>query len=209
MLHNRFDLQRTYCPRDYTKVLRKLFTITGKPMRRFIALGCGNGDIFTAAARFASESCMFVGIEGGSLVGACLGDEFVHASMIISRQLQRPIRGIQKETLFSDSKHIIESKDNDKITAIHLYDGGILSKAVIEDVIGAISVVSRHSVMCFVTSKVKNILPSDVAADYVFIKRRMQRTGVWKCKRSYTFDVCENEVHEPTMQSLWFIKVKV
>ena len=205
MLHNRFDLQRQYDQKDSQRVLARAMELQPKS-GRFIGLGCGGGSIFHLVHDMNPELTL-VGIEAGSKVHACNLNEFVRQTQQVSTDIQRPIYGVDRELLFKESNHVISTYHNNKITIVHIYDGGVFSKHSINNCIKACDQIPDHSIAIFVTSTILNTYNGDPRSDYKYIIHTMRSHG-WVYKRKYDCRVREEKCNIYTMKAMYFKKKK-
>lgn len=124
--------------------------------------------------------------------------------------------GMDKEMLFEniiERNHPVISEQNGLRTLCHLYDGGILPKQVIDQVMNVINRFKKDSVMIFVTTREKNNDERNPQADFVYIVKNMRRNGwtIKSNKKIYEVDhnpqpktEIEEILNEPTMMALFF-----
>ena len=146
---------------------------------------------------------MLIGIEGGSLVGACTPNAWTIKASLRQTQWMK-FFGTNEEILFKDANSLLLRCGPTLPTIMHLYDGGLLLKSVILQVIKAAIEFIPGSIVAFITSREKNdpLFDADFA-DASFIRKNMQNAGFSFHPKPF---VVREDIHSPTMQCIIFIK---
>jgi hypothetical protein len=174
---------RRYDPCEIVQIIRYALNYFEETEElRIVSFGSEDGYWLDTVKKYVDDSVTkqihFIGIEGGSLVGAC-------RTLISNFQEKYDANnyiGLKAECKFEDAiqnNHPIVSHKNHLPTIGHVYDGGILRKDVVAQLIVVANTFAPRSIMIFVTSWEKNIDNDDPLADKSFINSHMKR-GNWK-----------------------------
>lgn len=176
---------------------------------RIVDFGAEDGYMLNIASEILkSKAITYIGIEGGSRVGA--PSYFLQHAQNKALQNDVTFYGLDAEYLFEEIKsknHPIISLDIDKMTIAHCYDGGTLSQEVASHILGVINEFQTGSWMVFVTT-CKGTLGPNGFANYEWIVKHM-RPG-WNLQNSFQvkeYDaVTKLDAEEATMTALLFQK---
>lgn len=202
---------RRYDSEQIIPILEKaLKTFSQTDEFRVVSFGSEDGYwLDTVQDYFANKNILniYIGLEGGSKVGAS-------PNLIPENQekyKQRGYYGLESECTFEEAirlQHPVVSKENSLPSIAHIYDGGILTKEAIEQVVTIINHFAIDSVMIFVTSRVKNIDEEEPLADKRFIHDSMMKSHKWSwINRGKLIFIAENNSTEKTMLVLLYKKI--
>ena len=176
---------------------------------RIVAFGAEDGYILKKIQSEWPEKrdrIVYIGLEGRSKV---TGSTEVSAQFLTNQQqmIDADIIGMDKEVLFQDaiiSNHEVVSFMNRLKTIAHFYDGGLVHKDIMKQVIDIASHFASGSIMIFVTNQAKNIDKEDPRADRAFIKTNM--TQAWSFIKHSLYIYESGAEGDPTMVALFFKK---
>lgn len=178
---------------------------------RIVSFGSEDGYWLDIVQEFFVNNNIFhiyIGLEGGSKIGGS-------PKLILDHQEKynrRVYYGLKSECTFEEAirlQHPVVSKEISLPTIAHVYDGGILTKKVIDQLIDIINHFAVNSVMIFVTSRVKNIDKEEPLADKRYIHDSMMKSREWSwINRANLIFVAENNSTERTMLALLYKKIR-
>lgn len=185
---------------------------------RIVSFGAEDGywikEIVSKFKDKLNPNITLIGVEGGSKVNA--PSTFITDNQIIFSKLN--LKGLDEETTFEEvlekKIHPVITLDNEYPTIAHFYDGGVVRKEIIEQLIHILNFFKSGSIMIFVTSRIRNIDKDDVLADIKFIHKSMKKFGweyiniTFEDQKKKKWYICENNSLERTMQVLIYRKTQ-
>ena len=178
---------------------------------RIVSFGAEDGywikEIVSKFEDKLNPNITLIGVEGGSKVNA--PSNFITDNQEIFNKLN--LKGLDEETTFEEvlekKMHPVITLDNEYPTIAHFYDGGVVRKEIIEQLIHILNFFKPGSIMIFVTNRSRNCDDDDPLADKVFIHKSMKKFG-WKYINANHWYIRENNSSERTMQVFIYRKTE-